>query len=130
VPDTKPETARVDPAATRRRLVSFLGSQGYKPDLLARIARIAVELNETVQAGRYWLLSEATGPDVDAAVEAFAESCQRMPRLMVSELPRFRATGTSWRMRLRPEHGSRNTAWLPIWLAVRRAGRPASGTRR
>ena len=89
MPDTKPETARVDPAATRRRLVSFLGSQGYKPDLLARIARISVELNETVQAGRYWLLSDATGPDVDAAVEAFAESCQRMPRLMVSELPRF-----------------------------------------
>jgi len=89
MPDTKPETARVDPAATRRRLVSFLGAQGYKPDLLTRIARISVELSETVQAGRYWLLSDATGPDVDAAVEAFAESCQRMPRLMVSELPRF-----------------------------------------
>jgi len=89
VPETKPETARVDPAATRRRLASFIGAEGYKPDLLARVARLSIELRETVQAGRYWLLSDATGPDVDAAVDAFAESCQRTPRLMVSELPRF-----------------------------------------
>jgi len=89
VSSTKPETARVDPAATRRRLASFIGSEGYKPDLLSRIARLSTELNETVQAGRYWLLSDATGPDVDAAVEAFAASCDRTPRLMVSELPRF-----------------------------------------
>jgi hypothetical protein len=89
VPETKPETSRVDPAATRRRLAAFIGAEGYKPDLLARVARLSVELNETVQAGRYWLLSDATGPQVDAAVEAFAASCGRTPRLMVSELPRF-----------------------------------------
>ncbi|MFN2549005.1 MAG: DUF6584 family protein [Myxococcales bacterium] len=79
----------MDPAATCRRLASFIGAEGYKPDVLARVARLSVELRETVQAGRYWLLSDATGSDVDAAVEAFAESCQRTPRLMVSELPRF-----------------------------------------
>jgi len=89
VPETKKETARVDPAATRRRLAAFIGMEGYKPDLLARVARLSIELKEPVQAGRYWLLSDATGPDVDAAVEAFAASCQRTPRLMVSELPRF-----------------------------------------
>ena len=88
--DTRPETAKVDPAATRRRLASFVGAEGYKPDLLARIARLSVELNEPVQAGRYWLLSDAAGPDVDAAIEAFAASCQRTPRLMASELPRFK----------------------------------------
>ena len=87
--ETKPETSSVDPAATRRRLVSFVGTGGYRSDLLARIARLCVELEEPAQAGRYWLLSEASGPDVEAAIEAFAESCQRTPRLMASELPRF-----------------------------------------
>jgi hypothetical protein len=89
VADTKPETARADPAATRRRLASFIGAEGYKPDLLARIGRLSLELKEPAQAGRYWLLSDAEGPEVDAAIEAFAQSCRGSPRLMVSELPRF-----------------------------------------
>ena len=89
MPETKPETAQVDPAATRRRLASFIGTAGYKPDLLARVARLSIELKQPVQAGRYWLLSDASGPEVDEAVEAFAASCQRTPRLMASELPRF-----------------------------------------
>jgi hypothetical protein len=89
VPDTKPETAQVDPAATRRRLASFVGAEGYKPDLLARLGRLSLELKEPAQAGRYWLLSDSAGPEVEAAIEAFARSCQGSPRLMVSELPRF-----------------------------------------
>ncbi|MGZ6142464.1 MAG: DUF6584 family protein [Myxococcales bacterium] len=98
--DTKPETSRVDPAATRRRLAAFVGAEGYKPELLARVARLSIELKEPVQAGRYWLLSDATGPDVDAAIEAFVESCQRTPRLMVSELPRFQR---DWDLEAYPE---------------------------
>jgi hypothetical protein len=89
VNETKPETARVDPAATRRRLASFIGAEGYKPDLLARVARLSIELKEPAQAGRYWFLSDASGADVDAAVETFVQSCQGLPRLIASELPRF-----------------------------------------
>ena len=89
MPDTKPETSKVDPAATRRRLASFIGPEGYKPELLARIGRLSIELKEPAQAGKYWLLSDATGPEVDEAIEVFATSCQRVPRLMASELPRF-----------------------------------------
>ena len=100
VPDTKPETARVDPAATRRRLASFIGSEGYKPDILARVARLSLELKEPAQAGRYWLLSDASGPEVDEAIERFADSCQRTPRLMVSELPRF---SRDWDIEAYPE---------------------------
>jgi hypothetical protein len=86
---TKPETARVDPAATRRRLASLIGAEGYKPDLLARVGRLSLDLSEPAQAGRYWLLSDLAGAEVDAAIEAFAESCGRLPRYMASELPRF-----------------------------------------
>ena len=89
VSSTNPESARVDPAATRRRLAAFVAAEPYKPELLAKVARLSVQLNEPAQAGRYWLLSDATGPEIDAAVEVFAESCQRLPRLMASELPRF-----------------------------------------
>lgn len=87
--NTNPESARIDPAASRRRLAAFATSEPYKPDLLAKLARLSMELNEPAQAGRYWLLSDATGAEVDAAVELFAENCQRLPRLMASELPRF-----------------------------------------
>ena len=89
VSNTNPESARVDPAATRRRLAAFLTSEPYQPEALARVALLSVQLNEPAQAGRYWMLSDATGPEVDAAVEVFAGSCQRLPRLMASELPRF-----------------------------------------
>jgi hypothetical protein len=89
VADTTPQTGRVDPAAARRRLASFVGIDGYKPELLARVARLSIDLQEPVQAGRYWLLSDASGPEVDQAIEAFADSCRRTPRLMASELPRF-----------------------------------------
>jgi hypothetical protein len=98
--DTTPETSRVDPGATRRRLVSFLSSQAYKPDLLSRIARLSMELKESSQAGRYWLLSDASGPEVDQAIEAFADSCRRSPRLMASELPRF---ARDWDVEAYPE---------------------------
>lgn len=98
--DTRPETGRVDPAATRRRLASFISAEAYKPDLLARVARLSIELKEPVQAGRYWLLSDSTGEDVDAAIEAFAASCQRTPRLMASELPRFKR---DWDVEAYPE---------------------------
>ena len=89
MPDTKPETAQVDPSATRRRLASFASGEPYKPELLARLARLSVELGEPAQAGRFWLLSDAAGPDVDAAVETFVQSCDRVPRLIASQLPRF-----------------------------------------
>src|SRR5438105_10002766 len=84
------ETSRADPAVTRRRLVSLLAGEPYRPELLAKIARTCVALNESAQAGSYWLLSDAHGIEVDAAVEAFVESCQRTPRLMASQLPRFK----------------------------------------
>lgn len=83
-------TASADKAASRRRLSGFVSSEGYRPDLLSRIARISIDLQESAQAGRYWLLSDATGPAVDAAVDAFVESCQATPRLIASELPRFK----------------------------------------
>lgn len=98
--DTKPETAKVDPAATRRRLASFIGPEGYKPDLLSRVGRLSIELKEPAQAGRYWLLSDAAGPEVDEAIEVFAQSCQRLPRLMASELPRF---ARDWDIEAYPE---------------------------
>jgi hypothetical protein len=82
-------TASADKVASRRRLAGFVSAEGYPPDLLSRIARISMELRETAQAGRYWLLSDALGPEVDAAVDAFVKSCQATPRLIASELPRF-----------------------------------------
>src|SRR5438105_5318092 len=67
----------------------MLAAQPYRPELLTRLARLSAHLKEPVQAGRYWLLSDESGEEVDAAVEAFVASCQRTPRLIASQLPRF-----------------------------------------
>jgi len=83
-------TANPDKVASRRRLSGFVSSEGYRPDLLSRIARISMELHETAQAARYWLLSDAVGPEVDAAVDTFVKSCNGTPRLIAFELPRFK----------------------------------------
>ena len=88
--DKARETITTDLPAARRRLAAFLPAEGYKPDLLARIGRMSMSLKEPAQAGRYWLLSDATGPDVEAAVEAFVQSCQSVPERVVAELPRFK----------------------------------------
>ena len=66
-----------------------MSADSYRPELLARIARLSMSMNEPAEAGRYWLLSGAAGPQVEAAVEAFVESCQRSPQLIAKELPRF-----------------------------------------
>jgi hypothetical protein len=84
------ETNSADMVSTRRRLSLFVSTEAYRPDLLARIARICVELRDPTQAGRYWLLSDAKGPEVESAVDALVKSCQSTPRLIASELPRFK----------------------------------------
>jgi hypothetical protein len=85
------DVARGDLGTARRRLASAVASQPYAPDLLGRIADLSLRMGDPVQAGRYFLLSDRTGAEVDAAVEAFARSCGREPRRMAWELPRFRA---------------------------------------
>jgi hypothetical protein len=81
---------RGDLGSARRRLASTVGSRGYVPDLLAKVAELSVQMRDPVQAGRYWLLTPASGPEVEAAVEAFVRACRHDARQMASELPRFR----------------------------------------
>lgn len=89
--DDPKATAEPDQDATRRRLVRFIAGETYRPDLLSRIARISKALREDAQAGRYWLLSDAAGPDVDAAVDLFVKSCDGKPWRIAAELPRFKS---------------------------------------
>jgi hypothetical protein len=83
------ETTKTDLGATRRRLASFVGTEGYKPDLLARIAGICRKLHDEAQAGSYYLLSDESGPEVEAAVETFVQSCGGSAQAIVRGLPRF-----------------------------------------
>jgi len=81
------DVARGDYGLARTRLLSHLQQQGYSADLLARIGRLSFDMHDLTNAGRYWLISNAEGPEVDAAVRAFADRCGCNAGNMVSQLP-------------------------------------------
>jgi len=81
------DLARGDFGLARMRLLSQLQQQGYSADLLARIGRISLDMHDLANAGRYWLLSNAQGPEVDAAIQVFADRCGGIAGNMVSQLP-------------------------------------------
>lgn len=81
---------RGDLGSARRRVASFISSTTYRPDVLAMAADISFKMHDPVQAGRYWLLTPAIGPEVEDAIEAFARACHHDAQVMASEMPRFK----------------------------------------
>jgi len=80
---------RGDYGLARLRLVSYLSTQGYDPDLLARLGRIAYDMHDPFAAGMYWLTSTAEGPEVEEAIAAFRRRSGHTPTQIVSQLPRM-----------------------------------------
>jgi len=72
----------------RQRLRSYLITNGYDADVLATIGRISYDMHDEFDAGRMWLLSSATGPEVDAAIETFVARAGTHPNDIASQLPR------------------------------------------
>jgi hypothetical protein len=68
---------RVDEAVSRgdlgsaKRLLLADALSGYDELILVRLAEICWEMRDPVEAGQYWLATSATGPEVDAALEAY-----------------------------------------------------------
>ena len=83
------DVVRGDLGMARTRLLSLLQQQGYSADLLARIGRISFDMHDLANAGMYWLVSNALGPEVDAAIQAFADRCGGIAGNMVTQLPQF-----------------------------------------
>jgi len=87
------ERAREDVEAgrhwlARQRLGSYLTTTGYDPDVLALAGRISNEMHDEYDAGRMWLLSNATGPEVDQAIETFMTHVGKHANHIASQLPR------------------------------------------
>lgn len=72
----------------RQRLRSYLITNGYDPEVLAIIGRISLDMHDEFDAGRMWLLSNATGPEIDAAIETFVTRAGQHPNHIASCLPR------------------------------------------
>ncbi|MCW5776592.1 MAG: hypothetical protein KIS87_09150 [Phycisphaeraceae bacterium] len=88
------ERARQDVEAgdygmARLRLGSYLSSVGYDPATVSMLARICWDMGDPAEAGRFWLLSEDVGPDVDAAIEAFVRRAGASPAQLLSALPHW-----------------------------------------
>jgi hypothetical protein len=79
---------RGDFALARTRLESYLNRCGYDPDLLARLGRIASDMHDPANAGRFWLTSNATGEAVETAIAEFIRRCGGQPEEIALRLPR------------------------------------------
>jgi hypothetical protein len=79
---------RGDYGLARQRLTSYLSTEGYKPDVMARIGQISYDMHDMFQAGRFWLLSSAAGDGVDDAVARFIHDAGSESRAIVGQLPR------------------------------------------
>lgn len=80
---------RGDYKLAETRLSDYLRTKGYNPDLLARLGRIAHDMRDPCAAGKYWLVSNAEGAEVDASIDALVQRCGRNPRQLVSSVPRY-----------------------------------------
>lgn len=77
-----------DLGMAKRRLASYLRTKGFDSEILARIGPVCYAMRDPAEAGRYWLLSGASGPEVDVATELFVQRVGRVPAQVVSQLPR------------------------------------------
>lgn len=81
------DVERGDHWLARQRLASRLATCGYDAELLAELGDISLAMHDAFSAGRFYLCSNAEGPQVDAAVAAFVEQLRRDPHQVVSQLP-------------------------------------------
>lgn len=95
VPSRKPSiTERVeadlragDFASARSRLISHLNTCGYDAALVERVGRICADMHDPPEAGRFWLLADVEGPEVEAAIDRFLRNVQGCVTLR--RLPHF-----------------------------------------
>ena len=79
---------RGDYGLARQRLTSLLVNKGYDAELAARIGWLSYDMRDLYQAGRYWLLADAEGGQVDEAIDLFLKRSGSEPRVIVGQLPR------------------------------------------
>lgn len=78
---------RGDYGMARQRLLSYLSQKGYDPQLLARIGRIAYKMKDMQEAGRWWLLSDACGAEVEQTISSFVVNRNLSIGQIMEELP-------------------------------------------
>jgi len=74
-------------AMARQQLASLVVAGSYDPELAARIGRIALDLGDRWEAGRWYLLSAAVGDEVEQCVELFVRGAGNKPEAVVLHLP-------------------------------------------
>jgi hypothetical protein len=79
---------RGDYGLARERLSSLLATRRYDDSVLIQLGQVSFDMHDLFQAGRFWLVSSATGPQVDRAIAEFMRRCGNDPVHAVSQLPR------------------------------------------
>lgn len=83
------ELARGEVWRARRRLASYAVSGSYLAEVLALLGAVCQRMGDVPEAGRFWLLSDAEGEEVERAVALFVSLHEQGgPRRLVAQLPR------------------------------------------
>lgn len=80
---------RGDYKLAETRLSAHMNSKGYNAEMMARLGRIAHDMRDPFAAGKYWIVSTAEGPEVEAAINVFLQRCNKDPRQAASQVPRY-----------------------------------------
>jgi hypothetical protein len=76
-----------DYGMARIRLASYLNTKGYDPALLDRLGQLSYDMRDPVQAGRYWLASNAQGEHIESAIKAFLRHTGSNAHSIAAQLP-------------------------------------------
>jgi hypothetical protein len=83
-----------DLGSARRRLMSYVSTQGYDEGIVEQIARICIRMHDLREAGRWYFLCDSKDAEAAEAIERFSASCNGNLRQILSQLP-LGGTGTA-----------------------------------
>lgn len=81
------DEANGDLASAKNRLCSHALSTRFEPSVCEQIARICVRMQNPIEAGRWYFLSESTDAESAPSIEVFRATHRGAPRQIISQLP-------------------------------------------
>ena len=81
------DVGKGDYGQARQRLMSYLCTKGYCPDVAKRLGEINYRMHDPYEAGRFWLLSTAPGSEAERCIKLFIDRAKGEPWNLVMQYP-------------------------------------------
>lgn len=83
----KQDEASGDLASAKNRLASHAATVHFDPLICEQIARICVRMQDPIEAGRWYFLTESADQEAEPCIRKFARFCGDNPRQIFSQMP-------------------------------------------